>query len=966
MLNAEEIKAKYWALEVLSSSNQSDIANLSGSLETSKIDLNPHQIEAALFALNSPVSQGVILADEVGLGKTIEAGLVISEYFSRGWTSIIVVAPASLCAQWQVEMQEKFDLPAQIIDSKLYQSALKEEKNLFDFKGISICSYNCVLQLKKQMKDKEWHLVVIDEAHKLRNFYTGKTQIAECINQTFKNKKKLLLTATPIQNTLMDIFSLVSIIDTSILGNEYSFMENYLYSEQRHQELKKRLQCVLHRTLRKDVLEYIKYTNREAMTVAFNPTPAEEELYHEVSKYIQDVSQIAITSRVRTLIVLMIRKLMSSSTSAVLGTLEGLMDRLTLIERTHGTYDDLTSFFKDDDILREYRDVLDNYDATKKTSKKTTIIQQDIASEKVYLQHLINKAKKIKVDGKTEKLIEALNQGFDKIQAKGGQRKAIIFTESNRTLNYLFNYLSKNGFKDKIVTFNGQNNSPLCNQIYSDFIENHSSDLTGSRTNDMKKALVNAFKENAEIMIATEAAAEGLNLQFCSLLVNYDLPWNPQRVEQRIGRVHRYGQKSDVVIINFINKKNVADVRLYDILQHKFKLFDGVFGASDEILGTLSDGMDFEKAVASIFELCRTTEEINRAFDELQERLGVQREEKLEEAKQLVLENLTPTTQEKLHLRQQQVEDYLERRKKIFWDLTVIMLKKNHPDMFINEDAKQFGPYEDQVFDKVNLDINYGCNFNFALNFNNREQEIPKYMLLPRERKALKYRANPYNPDTVYGKKILEEALDCTQNNVHLVLNPTENLSLGQKGRLKLSLYKMQTPEIKYQLIATVIGETGGLLKVPASEIFDNIKEIQESSSIGYKDYLSQVQEQNIKKYEKSQQKRIDMLLKEEVDKLNRWLIDEKQAIHLKGEKAKNKITSLKRQFKMEKDFEAKLRLKAKIKELETQMNANEFNTFDTERELEKKCNRLIGGKKRSLKLVHSVEDVFDFSWSVG
>ena len=272
-------------------------------------------------------------------------------------------------------------------------------------------------------------------------------------------------------------------------------------------------------------------------------------------------------------------------------------------------------------------------------------------------------------------------------------RKYEDITPNNWTLNYLYDYLSEHGFAGKIVTFNGQNNSPLCNQIYSDFVENHSSDLTGSRPNDMKKALVTAFKENAEIMIATEAAAEGLNLQFCSLLVNYDLPWNPQRVEQRIGRVHRYGQKCDVVIINFINKKNVADTRLYEILQKKFKLFDGVFGASDEILGTLSDGIDFERAVASIFDLCRTTEEINRAFDALQESLGAVREERLEQAKQLVLENLNPTTQEKLQIMKNRVEDYLEHQQQIFWDLTVIMQKKNHPELFINEKEHLFGQF---------------------------------------------------------------------------------------------------------------------------------------------------------------------------------------------------------------------------------------------------------------------------------
>ena len=153
MITAEEIKAKYWALEVLSSHNQEDINNISGSLGTSKIDLNPHQINAAMFALQSPISQGTILADEVGLGKTIEAGIVISEYYSRGKNSIIVVAPASLCQQWQTEMQEKFDLPTQILDSKIIRDAEKKKNtDILQFKGITICSYNCAVQFKKLMK----------------------------------------------------------------------------------------------------------------------------------------------------------------------------------------------------------------------------------------------------------------------------------------------------------------------------------------------------------------------------------------------------------------------------------------------------------------------------------------------------------------------------------------------------------------------------------------------------------------------------------------------------------------------------------------------------------------------------------------------------------------------------------------------------------------------------------------------
>lgn len=963
MITAEEIKAKYWALEVLASGNQNDMGNISGSLGTSKIDMNPHQIDAALFALQSPISQGIILADEVGLGKTIEAGIVISEYFSRGKNSIIVVAPASLCQQWQIEMQEKFDLPTQILDSKLIRTALKEENiNIFQFKGITICSYNCAVQFKKLIKDCNWDLVVIDEAHKLRNFYKGKTKIAEGINETFLGKKKLLLTATPIQNSLMDIFSLVSIIDPSILGNEYSFMENYLYSEHRHEELKRRLQCVLHRTLRRDVLEYIKYTNREAMTVAFNPSKAEEELYTAVSAYVQDISQIAITTRYRTLIVLMIRKLMSSSTAAVKGTLEGLMHRLTTIEKSGGNLDELAGFMLDDELLGEYEDNLEDFELEQALNKATPKIA-DIKAEKAFLQNLLDKAKAIKVDGKTEKLIGALNQGFEKIQEKGGLRKAIIFTESNRTLNYLYDYLENNGFAGKIVTFNGQNNSPLCNQIYNDYVEKHSSELTGSRANDMKKALVTKFREDAEIMIATEAAAEGLNLQFCSLLVNYDLPWNPQRIEQRIGRVHRYGQKCDVVIINFINKKNVADVRLYDILQRKFKLFDGVFGASDEILGTLSDGVDFEHAVASIFDLCRTTEEINRAFDALQESLGVKREEKLEEAKQLVLENLSPTTQEKLQIMKKRVDEYLERRKQIFWEMSVVMLKKYHPHIYINDHEKLFGQFEEQVFN-LPTTINFGKSFCYKLDFTQRK--INMDLLKPNERKQLRRASQPFNPNTDYGKMVINEALSEPSGNYHLHLKLTDKLKSGQKGRLRLSLFKMKHPEQINHIITTIISEQGSLLNLNAEDVFDNILDVENMKLMGYQEFLSQLHEKDIAQYEKSEKKRIDNILRSEVDKLNRWLVDEKQAIHLKGDKMKNKIISLKRQFKLEKNFKEKLALDAEIKKLQSEMNNGEFNAFDIERELEKKCNRLIGGKKRSLKMDYTVENVFDVTWSVG
>ena len=962
MINTEDVQTKYWAMEVLSADNQSDIDKLSGSLTSSKIDLNPHQIEAALFALKSPISKGAILADEVGLGKTIEAGLVISEYYSRGQTSILVIAPASLCPQWQTEMQEKFDLPSQVIDRTLYNESHQRGIDPFLFKGLTICSYHFASQNKVLFKGYAWDLVVIDEAHKLRNLYKGKTKIADGIADAFADRKKLLLTATPIQNTLMDIYSLVSLIDPNIFSNEYVFMENYLYSNKRHSELRKRLECVLHRTLRKDVLEYIKYTNREAMTVAFNPTKAEEELYLEVSNYISKTSKYAITTHFRTLIILMMRKLMSSSTSAIKGTLEGIRDRLLYLEQNSPQKENIVQVIKE--MLCVENGELDEELEEQPQELKALDRQEleELAAERLFVEDLIKKASRIKVDGKTDRLIEAIGQGFEKMAEKGGAKKAIIFTESTRTLRYLFDYLSKNGFKDKIVTFDGSNNSPLCKQYYDDFIENHSSDLTGSKSTDMKKALVAAFKGKAEIMIATEAAAEGLNLQFCSLLVNYDLPWNPQRIEQRIGRVHRYGQKSDVVIINFINKKNLADVRLYEILQYKFKLFDGVFGASDEILGSLSDGVDFEKAVANIFELCRTPDEINRAFDELQASLGAEKDKKLEETKQLVLENLNPSTQEKLSVMKKRVENYLDRNKQIFWKLSKNIFKAHYPKFLINETEKLFGEFEEHVFGRY-TEQRFSYNTAFQLNYNKRDDSS---FLLPREKKALKRQPTPYNPTSEFGEHVINKAMDISIAPSHILVKSGSTLRKGLRGRLKISLYKHLTPVKQLHIISTFISDSGGMLNINLADFFDNVMQVDSMPlAYGYHDFLNQLHEQALAKYEKAEKKKNESLLKSEIEKLNRWLVDEKRSIKLKAEKGKNKLASLKRSFKAEKVLKNKIELGKQIQLMQAQLDDTSLNSFDIERSLETKCNRLIGGKKRSLKYTATSSIEFDCSFEI-
>ena len=205
----------------------------------------------------------------------------------------------------------------------------------------------------------------------------------------------------------------------------------------------------------------------------------------------------------------------------------------------------------------------------------------------------------IEHNAKGKALIQAPRVAMDKAVELGAEKKAIVFTESRRTHSYLLRVLADSPWHDGVTLFNGSNTDKNSRAIYAAWLERHrgTDRVSGSKTADMCSALVDYFREQVKILIATEVGAEGINLQFCSLVVNYDLPWNPQRIEQRIGRCHRYCQKHDVVVVNFLNRKNEADQRVFQLLSEKFKLFEGVFGASDEVLGATESGVDFEKRI---------------------------------------------------------------------------------------------------------------------------------------------------------------------------------------------------------------------------------------------------------------------------------------------------------------------------------------------------------------------------------
>ncbi len=595
------------------------------SLSTARVHMNPHQVDAALFALQPPMPRGAILADEVGLGKTIEASLVIAQRWAEKRRRILLIVPASLRKQWSQELREKFGLEAAILEAKSYKEAKKAGHHRpFEIEGkVVITSYEFAAIKEDDLTRTNWDLVIFDEAHRLRNVYKKAGSIkAKALHRSLKTSFKILLTATPLQNSLMELYGLVSMIDEHVFGDEASFKINYSSGKPTPASLailRERIKPVCLRTLRKDVQEagHISYTKRLPSTFTFEPYDEEQKLYKLLSAFLQRKDTVAFGDKPNQLVTLVVRKILGSSTFAVADTLSAIIERLKKLQSVG--IDDLADFDLNDEQAEEWA-AGDDEDANSP--------QIDAARLKAEIKELsgyLNFARGIPQNAKGRALLDNLTKVLDIIAAKpGGQRKAVIFTESVRTQRYLTDLLSANGFADKIVLMNGSNNDPLSQSVYQNWKARHSGTdaISGSKTADMKAAIVESFRNDKTILIATESGAEGINLQFCSLLINFDLPWNPQRVEQRIGRCHRYGQALDVMVINFLNTKNRAEQRILELLEKKFSLFSGVFGASDEVLGAIERGTDFEKRVFEIVQNARNNDEIDAAFNKLQDELG--------------------------------------------------------------------------------------------------------------------------------------------------------------------------------------------------------------------------------------------------------------------------------------------------------------------------------------------------------
>lgn len=952
--NITQYHAKYFANEIMRQNASNDVDRLSRSLFDSCVDLNPHQIEAALFALRSPVSKGVILADEVGLGKTIEAGVLLCQLWAERKRKLIVICPASLRKQWAIELEEKFNLPSIVLEARSYKDLLKQGlENPFDIKNnVLICSYHFASRMKEQVRSINWQMVVIDEAHKLRNVYRPSNKTGQNLKWALEDAKKVLLTATPLQNSLLELYGLATLIDNRIFGDVSSFRTQYTNSKGDIEDLKTRLLPFCKRTLRSQVLEYIPYTERKALTRPFNPTEEEQKLYEAISAFLLRDNTYAIPHRQRHLTSLILRKLLASSSFAVSGTLKTMCSRLQNI--LDGLPQDDKKFIDDliysqdieDDLIDDEEDVIDD------DIKELEFNREKLVAEIQELDSYIAMAEAITTDSKSHALLTALEIGFDSMANMGAHKKVLIFTESRRTQEYLKNFLDTHGYKGKITLFNGSNTDKESKEIYDAWVKENSMNgrASGSKVVDMRSAIVEHFRDSAEIMIATEAAAEGINLQFCSLVVNYDLPWNPQRVEQRIGRCHRYGQKHDVVVINFLNQRNDADIRVHQLLEQKFHLFQGVFGASDEVLGTIESGVDFEKRILEIYETCRTPKEIETAFNKLQSELDESIKARMEDARKMLFDNFDEDVHSRLKMQLDDAKTQLDKIGRMFWEITKVTLK-DHAEFYDEDLIFELSkpPYAGAVKGKYHL-------------ISKEKDNIPgKYLY------RLSHPLGEHVIDIAINHELPIQALTFDISNHPTKISVIENLK-GKSGWLKLSKMIINSFDLHEELVFTAVNDNGTMLDhETCQKLFSCSGNIQGEITMPEEaaDKIKAEEKQRHKATMNRVMEHNNQFFREEHTRIDKWADDMIFAAEKELKDIREQIKAIGRQVRLAETVEEQADLQNKEIELTKKRRKLRNKIDDIEDEIEDKARHMKDQLHARLQQKVTTKELFTIRWTI-
>jgi adenine-specific DNA-methyltransferase len=623
-----------------------DRERYAASQRQARIDPNPHQIDAVIFALRRLREGGCILADEVGLGKTIEAGLVIAQSRAEGAQRILLVVPKSLIGQWQNELLNLFGIEA------------REDHSNFVAPGV----YLVGREFAGSERGAEplaacapFDLVVIDEAHEIfaglhkrygRDGIYDETSddalMAHRVRRFLRASPVLLLTATPMQNSLAELWGLVQYVEPTgtLLGDITTFRQVFCGDDDRtlvpgqEHELQRRLALVLQRTLRRQAQEFLDrpFTQRRCRLYEYEMSSDERSLYDDVTEYLLRPSLYAFAGSQRRLLLIGFHRRMASSIPALAASLENVAARLRRLkagQRATVSTDDFHDLEDDDDLESAAEE------------QPAPADSGAVAEELSLVEDFVRRARSLPHDAKARSFQDAIRVVLERGRGGQGSGKAVVFTESITTQEYLRRLLLDIGLRDEDVTlFRGTNDHDRAKQAHARWIQEEGRNLPpGTRPTRevaVRLALVHEFRTRSKVLVCTEAGAKGLNLQFCETIINYDLPWNPQRIEQRIGRCHRYSQQRDVTVVNFIARDNEAHHLTFEILSQKLDLFGKVLDASDHVLheprtdapetAVSAVSIEFENDLRRIYSRSRTLDEVTREIAALRDKIGAKRD----------------------------------------------------------------------------------------------------------------------------------------------------------------------------------------------------------------------------------------------------------------------------------------------------------------------------------------------------
>lgn len=578
-MNLSPFHAIYMAHELSVFAHGAD--RLIPAYASANIEIFPYQIAAASFALRSPYLKGAILADEGSLGKTYESLLVISELYFEGRDRILIVVPTPLLQQWADIMDNYFSVPYKVVDQK---AATIE--NPFDCDDVVLTTYEFAVESAELIRRIEWNIVVFEEAHRLANTENRTTvSLKEAIGNAFK----LLLTATPMQNSIMDLYGLINFINEGCLGDADAFYKRYFRKPENYSELTTTANRYCFRTLRSQVDTYVNIPKRIPVTTDYQLSAKEVKLAVMVEDYLKKPDKLAFPKMDKYDLTLMFTRALSSSNYALCKLADTAYGRIQEPE------------------LKEIA---------------------ELAAEM-----------KPQTTGKGQSLLKTLTVAFAELKKRGANRKVIIFTESRATLGFLHLLLSDTY---KTLTFDG------------------------SKSTDY--SIIKRFEADAEILIATDIAAEGFNLAFCSFVVNYDLPYNTLTIEQRIMRCHRQGQQNDVIVLNFLKKDNFADVRTLELINKRILQFDGIMGRSDDIVGNFVDSAT--EGIFGAFELARHKKIVETEFKETLIAHVDKNTDIIKSAENALFTTFTPDVSQKVTITPQYIKDRTGEINDKLWNLT--------------------------------------------------------------------------------------------------------------------------------------------------------------------------------------------------------------------------------------------------------------------------------------------------------